>query len=57
MRMSVDLPGAVRPEQAEDLALLDVEGHAVDGGEVPESLHDLPLDLDGGHHDRTRNRT
>ena len=42
------LAGAVRAEQAEDLALFDGEADAVDGGEVAEPLDDLP-DVDGIH--------
>jgi hypothetical protein len=38
------LAGAVRADQAEDLALLDPERHAVDGGEAAEALRET---LDG----------
>ena len=37
------LARAVRADQAEDLALLDLERHVVDGGEAAEAL-DQPLD-------------
>ena len=49
------LAGAVGPEQAKDLPLLDAERDAVHGGELTEALDD-PLDLDGSHH-RTGNST
>ena len=42
------LAGAVRSQEAEDLALLHGEAHAVHGGEVAERLDDAP-DVDGGH--------
>ena len=49
--MLADSPSAVRAEEAEDLAALDGEGDAVDGGERPapggrERLHEVG-DLDG----------
>ena len=42
------LARAVRPEQTEDLALLDAEAHALDGREVAEALDDVP-DFDRVH--------
>src|SRR4029453_807774 len=42
------LAGAIRPEQAKDLSLLDAKGHIVHGGEVTKSLDD-PLDVDRRH--------
>ena len=53
MRMSVDLPGAVGPEQAEDLAVLDAEAEAVDGAEVAEALGQM-VDFDVEHGDLGR---
>ena len=41
------LAGAVRPEQAEDLARLDRERDAVDGGDLAEP-DDEVVDEDGG---------
>src|SRR5204863_8820691 len=42
------LAGAVRPEQAEDRAVLDGETDPVHGGEVAEFLHDA-ANVDGVH--------
>ena len=36
------LPAAGRSQEADELALVDVEGDPVEGGEVPESLRQLP---------------
>ena len=36
------LAGAVRPDQAGDLPLLDVERDAVEGDDAPEAERDLP---------------
>src|SRR5581483_6963149 len=47
--------GAVRAEQAEDLAVLDLEADALHRGEVAEALHDL-ADVDRGAH-RSGSRT
>ena len=41
MRISVDLPAPFGPQQPEDLAGLDGEADAVDGGEVAEPLDDV----------------
>jgi hypothetical protein len=43
------LPGSVRAEQAEDLALLDREGHVVDRHRVPVGLVE-GLDRDHRRH-------
>src|SRR5207249_234316 len=42
------LPGAVRPDQADDLACADVERHAVERDDAAEALADA-IDLEQGH--------
>ena len=42
------LAGAVRPDQARDLAFLDVERHAVEGDDAAEAQGDVPY-LEEGH--------
>ena len=41
------LAAAVRAEKAEDLAALDGEAHAIDGGEIAESAGQIARDDDG----------
>ena len=44
------LPATRRPQEAEELALRDVEGQVVDGGDIPEELGDaLQPNVDLGH--------
>ena len=46
---SVDLPTAVRPDDAEDLALVHVERHAFDRVDAAEVLGEV-ADFEHGHH-------
>jgi hypothetical protein len=49
------LAGAVRPDEARDLAFLDVERHAVEGDDAAEAERDV-LDREEGHRSENPNR-